>query len=163
MWFDINHCQLNSHLYCCHLPTIIICRSGYILIQGQGYLLLTRLPMKICLASGNEDDTKCHIYPATGNEDSIKCHIYFANGNENNIKCHICFASGNDDNIKWHIYFASGYDNVKCQSCFAGGNDNVKCHSPLVACCGISDVGSCAHACLVIGCTEKRTYSSISI
>ena len=46
---------------CTTRPTIIIIgHSGDILIKGQRYLSLTRLPMKIGVASGNKDNT---IYP----------------------------------------------------------------------------------------------------
>ena len=57
----LNRCQWNSHLHCCHPSTTIICRSGYILIKRQGYLSLTRLPMKIGDASGNEDNVFCCV------------------------------------------------------------------------------------------------------
>ena len=39
--------------------TSIICHPESTLIKGQGYLLLTQLPMKIGVASGNEDNSQC--------------------------------------------------------------------------------------------------------
>ena len=53
---DINCYQWNFHLHCSHPVTTIICHSGSILIKRQGYLSITRLPMKISVASGNEEN-----------------------------------------------------------------------------------------------------------
>ena len=50
-----DHCHENSRLRCCRPPTTIICRSGPILIKGLECLSLTRMPMKIGVASGNKD------------------------------------------------------------------------------------------------------------
>ena len=58
--FDMNHCQLDSHLHCSHPVTTIICCSGSILLKGKGCLLLTQLPTKTGVASGNED--KMHYF-----------------------------------------------------------------------------------------------------
>ena len=52
--FKVNCCQLNSHLHCRHPTTTIICHSRFILIEAQEYLSLTRLPLKMGVASGNE-------------------------------------------------------------------------------------------------------------
>ena len=49
----------NSHLHCCYPQTTIICCSESMLFKGQGYLSLTRLPVKIGVASGNEDNQRC--------------------------------------------------------------------------------------------------------
>ena len=37
----------------------MVMNSGYILFQGQGYLALIRLPVKISVASGNESNSCC--------------------------------------------------------------------------------------------------------
>ena len=58
---DVYRSLSNSHLFCCHQATTIIFRSGCILIKGQGYLSLNRLSVKIGLASGNEDNTRCPL------------------------------------------------------------------------------------------------------
>ena len=36
--FDINCCQWNSHLHCCHPWWRLFCSSSYMLIWGQGYV-----------------------------------------------------------------------------------------------------------------------------
>ena len=53
IWLDVNSCHGNSLLHCCKPATVIICHTGYILSKGQVYL---SVPMKIGVASGNEDN-----------------------------------------------------------------------------------------------------------
>ena len=54
--FDVNSCQWNFNLHCCHPVTTFICHSGYILIKGHRYMTLTRLPLKISPESGSDDN-----------------------------------------------------------------------------------------------------------
>ena len=55
LFSTVNCRDRNSHLHCCPSATIIICRTGYILIEGRGHLELIPLPMKISVTSRNYD------------------------------------------------------------------------------------------------------------
>ena len=54
--FDVKPLSMKSHLHYCHPVTPATCRSVSILIKGQEYLSLTRLPMKISVPSGTGDN-----------------------------------------------------------------------------------------------------------